>query len=40
VLVLAGAAYAEHGVFRRGEHAASQLLAGLSVSVDAVFDAQ
>ena len=40
VLVLDGAAYAEHGVFQRGERATSQLLAGFSVSVDETFDAQ
>lgn len=39
VLALDGEAYAEHGVFRRGEYAASKLLAGFSVSVDEVFDA-
>jgi len=39
VLVLDGDAYAEHGVFRRGERATSKLLAGFSVSVDEVFDA-
>lgn len=40
VLTLAGEAYMEHGVFRRGEHAASRLLDGFSVSVDAVLDAK
>jgi Uma2 family endonuclease len=40
VLTLAGDAYVTHGVFRRGERAASQLLAGFSVSVDEVFGAQ
>jgi Uma2 family endonuclease len=39
VLTLAGSAYIEHGVFRRGETATSALLPGVSVSVDAVFDA-
>jgi len=39
VLTLAGTAYVAHGVFRLGEQAASALLAGFSVSVDAVFDA-
>jgi len=39
VLVLDGAAYTEHGVFRRGERATSKLLDGFSVSVDAVLDA-
>jgi len=40
VLVLAGDAYSELGVFQRGARAASQLLAGFSVSVDEVFDAR
>ena len=40
VLQLAGAAYREHGVFRRGETAASVVLDGFTVSVDAVFDAR
>jgi Uma2 family endonuclease len=39
VLTLDGAMYSEHGVFRRGERAASNLIAGLSVSVDDVLDA-
>ena len=39
VLVLDGDAYAEHGVFRRGERARSPGLDGLSVSVAEVFDA-
>ncbi|MCS6883133.1 MAG: Uma2 family endonuclease [Oscillochloridaceae bacterium] len=39
VLTLAGARYAEHGVFRRGEVATSALLNGFAVSVDEVFDA-
>jgi len=40
VLTLQGAAYATHGVFRRGDTATSQLLAGFAVGVDAVFDAR
>jgi Uma2 family endonuclease len=40
VLTLAGAAYAIHGVFRRGEQATSVLLDAFAVGVDAVFDAQ
>ena len=39
VLVLEGGAYAEHGVFRRGERADSACLEGFSVSVAEVFDA-
>jgi Uma2 family endonuclease len=39
VLTLAGEAYAEVGVFGRGEHAASRLLAGFTVDVNEVFDA-
>ena len=39
VLALDGRAYRRHGVFRRGERATSELLAGFSVSVDEVFDA-
>jgi Uma2 family endonuclease len=39
VLTLEGDAYAEHGVFRRGELAASRLLNGFSVRVDEVLDA-
>ncbi len=39
VLTLAGAAYATHGVFRRGEHASSVLLAGFALDVTAVFEA-
>jgi Uma2 family endonuclease len=38
VLALEAGAYAEHGVFRRGEQAASKLLSGFSVSVAAAFD--
>jgi Uma2 family endonuclease len=40
VLRLAGAAYAEHGVFRRGETLASALLPDLTLDVTALFDAQ
>lgn len=40
VLVLAGESYVTHGVFGRGAQAASALLAGFSVSVDAVLDAR
>jgi hypothetical protein len=40
VLVLEGNAYAEHGVFQRGDDASSRLLAGFEVSVDQVFDAK
>jgi hypothetical protein len=39
-LTLRGAAYAIHGVFRRGELATSVLLDGFAVEVGAVFDAQ
>jgi Uma2 family endonuclease len=39
VLRLEGAAYTEVGHFRRGESAASALLAGFAVDVTAVFDA-
>ncbi len=39
VLQLAGDAYVEHGVFGRGELATSVLLAGFSVRVDDVIDA-
>ena len=39
VLALEDAAYVEHGVFARGMRAASALLEGFSVEVDAVFDA-
>ncbi len=38
VLKLDGDAYAELGTFRRGEPAASELLAGFTVRVDDVFD--
>lgn len=40
VLTLAGDAYAEHGVFHRGDKATSKLLEGFSVTVDEVFDAR
>ena len=40
VLVLNGDAYSEYGVFGRGDHAISKLLAGFSVQVAAVFEAQ
>lgn len=40
VLTLLESAYTEHGCFKRGEHAHSQLLHGLAVSVDEVFDAE
>ena len=39
VLTLAGEAYIEHGVFRRGDEASSALLDGLVLPVDEVFDA-
>lgn len=39
VLALAGDTYAEHGVFRRGEWASSQLLDDFRVDVAEVFDA-
>ena len=39
VLKLDGESYQEHGVFVRGERAASALLDGLFADVDAVFDA-
>jgi hypothetical protein len=39
VLTLTGAAYTEHGVFRRGERAHSALFEVVGVSVDEVFDA-
>ena len=40
VLALAEGVYLAHGIFGRGEQAASLLLAGFSVAVDAVFEAQ
>ena len=40
VLVVEGDAYREAGVYRRGEHAASVLLAGFGVAVDAVLEAE
>jgi Uma2 family endonuclease len=40
LLTLRGDAYVEHGVFRRGERAASLILDGFSISVDEVFDAR
>jgi Uma2 family endonuclease len=40
VLALTGSAYAEHGVFHRGEQAVSKLLDGFSLSVDVVLDAK
>ncbi len=40
VLVLAGETYVEHGIFQRGEQAASKLLEGFSVPVDDVFNAR
>ncbi|HKP51432.1 MAG TPA: Uma2 family endonuclease [Chloroflexia bacterium] len=39
VLRLEEAEYVEHGQFRRGEMAASALLEGFALSVDAIFDA-
>ena len=39
VLRLRGDAYDEAGIYRRGEMASSELLAGFSVAVAAVFDA-
>ena len=39
ILALQGAAYVEHGVFRRGALAQSALLDGLTVDISAVFDA-
>jgi len=39
VLILVGAAYVEHGVFRRGDLATSALLPGFGVSVTDTFDA-
>jgi Uma2 family endonuclease len=40
VLVLEGQAYAEHGVFGRGDRAVSKFIDGFSVSVSEVFDAK
>ena len=40
VLTLDGASYREAGIYRRGEQAASVLLDGFHVAVDAVFDAE
>jgi Uma2 family endonuclease len=40
VLTLAGDAYIEHGVFRRGDTATSVLLEGFALHVDAVLDAR
>lgn len=40
VRTLDGEAYAEHGVFARGQRATSKLLDGFSVSVDEVLDAK
>lgn len=40
VLVLVGETYIEHGAFRRGDRATSNLLDGFAVEVDAVLDAQ
>jgi Uma2 family endonuclease len=37
VLVLDGETYREHGVFVRGDQAASKLLSGFAIAVDAVF---
>jgi len=39
VLTLADDQYTEHGVFARGAQATSRLLEGLTVDVNAVFDA-
>ena len=39
VLTLAGATYAEHGVFGRGRQADSACLDGFAVTVADVFDA-
>ena len=39
VLRLSGDAYEEAGIYRRGDSAASELLAGFSIAVAAVFDA-
>jgi Uma2 family endonuclease len=40
VLKLEGDTYATHGVFARGQQAASALLDGFAVSVDAALDAE
>jgi Uma2 family endonuclease len=40
VLTLAGAEYAEHGLFRRGDTSTSRLLPEFTVAVDAVLDAE
>jgi Uma2 family endonuclease len=40
VLLLDGGEYREHGVFARGSRATSATLAGFSVAVDAIFDAE
>jgi len=40
VLTLSGNAYAEHGVFRRGDAASSRLLTDFTVDVAATFDAR
>lgn len=40
VLRLEGEAYSEHGVFRRGDTAASSLVEGFTVDVNAAFDAR
>ena len=40
VLGLEGGAYAEHGLFRRGDEAGSKLLPGLLINVAAAFDAR
>ena len=39
VLTLDGSAYVAHGVFRRGDHAASKLLDGFSLAVSDILDA-
>lgn len=40
VLQLVDDSYVEHGIFRRGEQANSQLIANLQVDVDQIFDAE
>jgi Uma2 family endonuclease len=40
VLILAGDAYVEHGIFHRGDTATSALLEGFAVPVDALLDAK